>query len=45
MAKRVTEQDDDGKIITWRPRKVREVDFPITHVTTRRQRIKRALIG
>ncbi len=45
MAKKVTEQDDDGNIITWKPRKVREVDFPVTRVATRRARLKRALVG
>jgi hypothetical protein len=45
MAKRVTEQNDDGEIVTWKPRRVREVDFPVTKVTTRRQRIIRALVG
>jgi hypothetical protein len=46
MAKKVGQVNEDtGRVETRRVRQVREVDWPVTRVTTRRQRIARSLWG
>jgi hypothetical protein len=46
MAKKVGQVDvRTGRVETGRVRRVKEVDFPVTLVLTRRQRMMRNLIG
>jgi hypothetical protein len=46
MAKKVGQVNEKtGKVETGKVRKVKEVEFPVTYVTTRRQRIARNLWG
>lgn len=45
MGKKVTGVTSDGKVVSWKARRVREVEFPTTSVATRAQRVKRALVG
>ena len=44
MAKKKAQLTGQGPVHV-RVRRIREVDFPVTTVTTRAQRIRRALIG
>lgn len=46
MAKKVGQLNEStGRVESRKVGRAREVDFPITTVTTRVQRIKRALVG
>lgn len=46
MAEKVGQVNENtGRVESRKVRRMREVDFPVTHVTTRAQRIKRALVG
>jgi hypothetical protein len=46
MAKKIGQLNaNTGRVETRKVRRVREVNFPVTLVLTRGQRIKRALIG
>lgn len=46
MAKKVGQVNENtGRVETRKVRKAKEVEFPVTYVTTRRQRIARNLWG
>lgn len=46
MAKTVTEiHPQTGKVVTYKAKKIKEVDFPVTIVDTKAKRIARALWG
>jgi hypothetical protein len=46
MAKKIGQVNEGtGRVESRKVARSREVEFPVTHVTTRAQRIKRALIG
>jgi hypothetical protein len=46
MAKKVGQLNEDtGRVETRRVRRVKEVDWPVTRVDTRRKRIARSLWG
>lgn len=46
MAKKVGQLNEStGRVESRKVRRVREVEFPVTTVTTRAQRIKRALVN
>jgi hypothetical protein len=45
MAKKITELTDDGKVVTYKPKRVKQVNFPVTIVDTRAKKIARALWG